>query len=232
MTRTQTISPGARQRRSYEVLRRERQGTSQSTRRDVRHPDHAQQPGASRGERLFVHRQAIGTHSIETDLFLAVLRGLPQPNTAYTLQKHTKGRDLFVPMLSKQGITTYQDAFAGTIPRPMNYLRQQLEQKAPDSFANALGSVPVKDVIEIGPTHARAVALELDSSEMQAEIASFAKTIDGLHEYSVDKYHDLPVPHITIASFPGRNTVPSSVISAIEDTAPECINIGEGRFTA
>lgn len=241
MARTRTISPNARLQRSYELRRHDRQAntppsTSQRN-RGTHHSNYPRQqtgnyPQSSRGDALFVHRQTVGEHITEIDLFLAVMRGLPRPNTAFNLQQRRRGDSLLVPMLDKHSLTTYRDALTGTMPRPINYLRQQLERKGniPESFATALGNVPVKDVIEIGPRHARAVALELDSPEMQDEIARFAEITDGLHEYHVDRPHDLSSPHITIASFPGSRTVPSSVMSAIEETTPMAINVGAGRF--
>lgn len=235
MARTQSLSPRARQQRSYEFRRLG--ASSTHTRSHSRRASPAQRPrhnahsSGTAGDRLFLHRGTIGEYVTEVDLFLAVLKSLPTPNTKFKLNQKYRGGSLVVPMLDKQSFTAFKDAFTGAMPRPINYLRNQLERGAPESFGSVLGDIAVKDVIEIGPRHARAVALELDSPQIQEEIERFSSIVDGLHEYRVEKLQEHPTPHITIASFPGQANVPGSVMGALEEVSPMAIRVGEGSYT-
>lgn len=224
MSRTRTISHHAR---------KERAAYMPATEKDVYKPAHAQLelPGA---RTMYPHRPIMDERdhpqatrrAVSASAMLAVLGSMPRNGVSVNPRNP---RVLATSILTNENLRRHHNYFSDKAHFDPDILEQALSEMLPD-FREPIGRVSVKGAVQLGdeknPT-TPTLALELDSPQIQHEINEMNAVVGSLRGI---RYTLTSVPHISIASFSGIDTIPQTMLDAVEAAVPDEIAIDSGSF--
>lgn len=155
-----------------------------------------------------------GEDAVMTDLIFAILKTMPRSTKLIPRDSRKYGSTL----VGRHNFNNARDTYRGIIPNAHHFVRQNLEEIMPQSANQPLGKVAVKGVVPIGSDRSPTLALLLDSLVLEHEVNSLQ---EACNELSYRQNYRQPMPHISIAKFEDSYGIPSGVIEAVEEVAPE-----------
>lgn len=165
---------------------------------------------------IHIYRPLIRENATATTLLLAMLSGLPTPDTPYKARnpKH-------ITLLNRPHVLGTLATYKDIVPDSYEFLVQHVKEALKSSFYRPLGKVGVKGVIQVGSKHTPTLALELDSDELQQEMHILADMCNTLNDTELNPY---PIPHVSIGKF--QSEIPKQVIETVEAVAPSELTVG------
>ncbi len=201
-----------------------------ATGKDVRNPTytHLELPGA---RTMYPHRPIMDERdrpqatrrALSATAMLAVLKSMPRSGVSVNPREP---RRFATSMLTNENLRRHHNYFSDKPHFDADILEQALTEMLPD-FREPIGKVSIKGVVQLGDEKTPTLALELDSPQIQYEINEMNAVVGALRGI---KYTNTSVPHISIASFSGIDTIPQTMLEAVEAAVPDEIAINGGSF--
>lgn len=164
--------------------------------------------------------------ALSDTVMLAIVGSMPRPNGVPVRRR--PAQELAASTLSSNNLRQHVEHFTNDPNYDDEIVRQAIGEKVP-SFLEPLGKIPVKDVVALEAPNNFALAIRLESPELQEEMDEASTIIGGLRG---TRYELHSSPHITVARFPGVDMIPPAIISAVEEAIPEVISLDSGEFYA